>query len=75
MNDPVARLRYRGRPGAAQVSQGQVQEKEEQPEAGGCTHASEELVGVPVQFSFGCKPGRANRTFCFRVFCVPTAAS
>ncbi|XP_011616204.1 fibrinogen beta chain [Takifugu rubripes] len=35
--------RYGGRPGTARVTQGQVQEKQEQPEAGGCTHASEEL--------------------------------
>lgn len=31
----------------AQVTQDPVQEKEEQPEAGGCSHASDELVGVP----------------------------
>ncbi|XP_042371901.1 fibrinogen beta chain-like [Plectropomus leopardus] len=36
--------RYRGRP--TTVTGGhQVQEKEVQPEAGGCTHASEEMVG------------------------------
>ncbi|XP_053199637.1 fibrinogen beta chain [Scomber japonicus] len=34
--------RYRGRPTAAPTGQ-QVQEKVEQPEAGGCTHASEEM--------------------------------
>ncbi len=36
------RGRYRGRPTPAPTRQ-QVQEKEEQPEAGGCSHASEEM--------------------------------
>uniref|UniRef100_H3CBR0 Fibrinogen beta chain n=1 Tax=Tetraodon nigroviridis TaxID=99883 RepID=H3CBR0_TETNG len=35
--------RYRGRPSAPQVSPGRVQEKEEQPDRGGCSHASQEL--------------------------------
>lgn len=35
--------RYRGRPTPAPVGRAQLQEKEEQPEAGGCTHASEEM--------------------------------
>ncbi|XP_078137883.1 fibrinogen beta chain [Centroberyx gerrardi] len=35
--------RYRGRPTAAPARGAQVQEKEEQPEAGGCTHASEQM--------------------------------
>ncbi|XP_035530819.1 fibrinogen beta chain [Morone saxatilis] len=35
--------RYRGRPTPAPVGRPQGQEKEEQPEAGGCTHASEEM--------------------------------
>ncbi|KAM8747561.1 fibrinogen beta chain [Acanthopagrus schlegelii] len=37
------RGRYRGRPTPAPVGQPQVQEKQEQPESGGCTHASEEM--------------------------------
>lgn len=37
-------LRYRGRPTPAPVGGRQIQEKVEQPEAGGCTHASEEMV-------------------------------
>lgn len=37
-------LRYRGRPTPAPVGGRQMQEKVEQPEAGGCTHASEEMV-------------------------------
>ncbi|GLD53762.1 fibrinogen beta chain [Lates japonicus] len=35
--------RYRGRPTPAPVGGPQRQEKEEQPDAGGCTHASEEM--------------------------------
>ena len=35
--------RYRGRPTVAPVGRPQAQEKVEQPEAGGCTHASEEM--------------------------------
>ncbi|XP_035989867.1 fibrinogen beta chain [Fundulus heteroclitus] len=35
--------RYRGRPTPAPVGGRQEQEKEEQPEAGGCTHASESM--------------------------------
>uniref|UniRef100_A0A669CNW9 Fibrinogen beta chain n=1 Tax=Oreochromis niloticus TaxID=8128 RepID=A0A669CNW9_ORENI len=35
--------RYRGRPTPAPVGGRQIQEKVEQPEAGGCTHASEEM--------------------------------
>lgn len=42
-------LRYRGRPSTPQVTQGQVQEREEQPDVGGCSHASEELVGVHLR--------------------------
>ncbi len=37
--------RYRGRPTEAAVRGPQPQEKVEQPDAGGCTHASEEMVG------------------------------
>ncbi|KAF7650352.1 hypothetical protein LDENG_00127220 [Lucifuga dentata] len=35
--------RYRGRPTVAPVGAREVEEKEEQPEAGGCTHASEQM--------------------------------
>uniref|UniRef100_A0A668T4V4 Fibrinogen beta chain n=1 Tax=Oreochromis aureus TaxID=47969 RepID=A0A668T4V4_OREAU len=35
--------RYRGRPTSAPIGGRQIQEKVEQPEAGGCTHASEEM--------------------------------
>ncbi|XP_020513726.1 fibrinogen beta chain [Labrus bergylta] len=35
--------RYRGRPTTTSVERSVVQEKKEQPEAGGCTHPSEEL--------------------------------
>ncbi|KAM6960443.1 fibrinogen beta chain [Tautogolabrus adspersus] len=41
---PVSgRGRYRGRPTPTPVGRSQVQEKKEQPEAGGCTHAMEEM--------------------------------
>lgn len=66
----------------AQVTQGQVQEKEEQPEAGGCTHASEELVGVPGRVLLRWhkartseNPADPSRILFFRVSCVPMAVS
>nr|XP_020477834.1 fibrinogen beta chain [Monopterus albus] len=40
---PVSGGNYRGRPTMAPVGGSHLQEKGEQPEAGGCTHASEEM--------------------------------
>lgn len=71
-------FRYRGRPSTPTVGKPQEPQKVEQPEAGGCTHASEEMVGGRRRGVSSACPAHSDVTnimSSLRESCVPMAAS